>query len=91
MLEPVRSEAELPDRAVCLTTFSHFLIVNKTSLSHTHTNTRLYHQYPPPKMSAWEYHPQNLLSEMSLICEDSVSDDWITVFSSVRVSSHRGE
>ena len=44
MLEPVRPEALLPDRALCLPTFSHFLIViilrvillellNKTSLS----------------------------------------------------------
>jgi hypothetical protein len=32
MLEPVRPEAELPDRAH-LPTFSHFLIVHKTSLS----------------------------------------------------------
>jgi hypothetical protein len=30
---PVRPEAVLPDRALCLPTFSHFLIVNKTSLS----------------------------------------------------------
>jgi len=30
---PVRQEAVLPDRAVCLPTFSHFVIVNKTSLS----------------------------------------------------------
>jgi hypothetical protein len=29
MLEPVRPEAVLPDRALCLPTFSHFLIVNK--------------------------------------------------------------
>ena len=35
---PVRPEAVLPDRALCLPTFSHFLIVNKTSLSHTHTH-----------------------------------------------------
>jgi hypothetical protein len=33
MLEPVRPEAELPDRALCLLTFSHSLIVKKTSLS----------------------------------------------------------
>jgi hypothetical protein len=42
MLEPVRPEALLPEqeqikdiiiRALCLPTFSHFLIVNKTSLS----------------------------------------------------------
>jgi hypothetical protein len=33
MLEPLRPEAVLPDRALCLPTFSHFLIVNKTSLS----------------------------------------------------------
>jgi hypothetical protein len=32
MLEPVRPEAVLPDRALCLPNFSHFLIVNKTSL-----------------------------------------------------------
>ena len=30
---PVRPEAVLPDRALCLPTFIHFLIVNKTSLS----------------------------------------------------------
>ena len=29
----VRPEAVLPDRALCLPTFSHLLIVNKTSLS----------------------------------------------------------
>ena len=29
MLEPERPEAVLPDRALCLPTFSHFLIVNK--------------------------------------------------------------
>jgi hypothetical protein len=39
MLEPVRPEAVLPDRALCLPTLSHFLIVNKTSLSHTQTHT----------------------------------------------------
>ncbi len=33
MLEPVRPEAVLPDMALCLPSFSHFLIVNKTSLS----------------------------------------------------------
>jgi hypothetical protein len=33
MLEPVRPGAESPDRALCLPTFSHFVIVNKTSLS----------------------------------------------------------
>ena len=29
MLAPERAEAVSPDRAVCLPTFSHFLIVNK--------------------------------------------------------------
>jgi hypothetical protein len=33
LLEPVRPEAVLPDRALCLPTFSHFFIVNKSSLS----------------------------------------------------------
>jgi hypothetical protein len=33
VLEPVRPEAVLPDRALCLPAFSHFFIVNKTSLS----------------------------------------------------------
>jgi hypothetical protein len=33
MLEPVRPGAVSPDRALCLSTFSHFVIVNKTSLS----------------------------------------------------------
>jgi hypothetical protein len=33
MLKPVRPEAVSPDRALCLPTFSHFVIVNKTSLS----------------------------------------------------------
>jgi hypothetical protein len=33
MLEPVRLGAASRDRALCLPTFSHFLIVNKTSLS----------------------------------------------------------
>ena len=31
VLEPVRPEAVLPDRALCLPTFSHLLIVDKTS------------------------------------------------------------
>ena len=34
MLEPVRPKAVSPDRALCLPTFSHFVIVNKTSLIH---------------------------------------------------------
>jgi hypothetical protein len=33
MLEPVRPGAVSPERALCLPTLSHFLIVNKTSLS----------------------------------------------------------
>jgi hypothetical protein len=33
MLEPVRPEAVSPDRVLCLPTFSHFLIINKTSLA----------------------------------------------------------
>ena len=33
MLEPVRPEAVLLDRVLCLPTFSHFLIVNKSSLT----------------------------------------------------------
>ena len=33
MLEPVRPEAMLPGRALYLPIFSHFLIINKTSLS----------------------------------------------------------
>ena len=33
MLEPVRPEAVLPDRALCLPTFSHFVIVSKTPFS----------------------------------------------------------
>jgi hypothetical protein len=32
-LEPVRPGAVSPDRALCLPSFSHFLILNKTSLS----------------------------------------------------------
>jgi hypothetical protein len=44
LLEPVRPGAMSPDRALCLPTFSHFLIVNKTSLPlsspiHIHTQT----------------------------------------------------
>jgi hypothetical protein len=39
MLEPVRPGAVSPDRALCLPTFSHFVIVNKTSFS------------PPPPLS----------------------------------------
>jgi hypothetical protein len=35
MLEPVRSQAVSPDRAWCLRTLSHFMILNKTSLSPT--------------------------------------------------------
>ena len=33
MLEPVRPGAVSPNRALCLPTFNHFVIVNKTSLS----------------------------------------------------------
>jgi hypothetical protein len=33
MLEPVRPGAVSPDRELCLPTLSHFVIVNKTSLS----------------------------------------------------------
>jgi len=33
ILEPVRPGAVSPDRALCLPTFSHFVIANKTSLS----------------------------------------------------------
>ena len=33
MLEPVRPGAVSPDRAMCLHTFSHFVIVNKYSIS----------------------------------------------------------
>jgi hypothetical protein len=33
MLEPVRPGAVSPDRALCLATFNHFVMVNKTSLS----------------------------------------------------------
>jgi len=32
ILEPVRPGAVSPDRELCLPTFSHFVIVNKTSL-----------------------------------------------------------
>jgi hypothetical protein len=32
ILEPVRPGAASPDKALCLPTFSHFVIVNKTSL-----------------------------------------------------------
>ena len=39
MLEPVRPEAVLPNRALCLQTSSHYFIVNKTSLSLTHTHS----------------------------------------------------
>jgi hypothetical protein len=37
MLEPQRPGAASPDRALCLPTFSHFVIFNKTSLPHTHS------------------------------------------------------
>jgi len=33
MLEPVRPGAVSPERALCLPNFSHFVIVNKPSLS----------------------------------------------------------
>ena len=46
MLEPVRPEAVLPNRALCLPTLSHLLIVNKTSHTHTHTHT-----HTPPWLS----------------------------------------
>jgi hypothetical protein len=39
MLEPVRPGAVLPDRALCLPTFSHFLIVNKTSYYTSHLSS----------------------------------------------------
>ena len=44
VLEPVRPGAVSPDRASCLPTFSHFLIVNKTSLFISLSLT----QYPLP-------------------------------------------
>ena len=48
MLEPVHPEAVLPDRVLCLPTFSHFLIVNKLfSLTHT-----LSPPPPPPLLLA---------------------------------------
>ena len=39
MLEPVRPGAVFPDRALCLPTFSHFLIVNKTSYCTSHLSS----------------------------------------------------
>ena len=47
MLEPVRPEAMLPDRALCLPTFSHFLIVKKTSLP-LPLSLSLSHSLSPP-------------------------------------------
>ena len=40
MLEPERPEAVSPDRALCLPTFSHLLIVNKTFISLARSLTR---------------------------------------------------
>ncbi len=60
-LEPVRPEAVLPDRALCLPTFSHFLIVNKTSLSLSLSllpSPRLLPPPPPPPPPpplSWEH------------------------------------
>jgi hypothetical protein len=46
MLEPVRPGAVSPDRALCLPTFSHFLIVNKTS---SLSPLSLGSEAPPPR------------------------------------------
>jgi hypothetical protein len=53
MLETVRPEALLPDRALCLPIFSHFLIVNTTSLSIKllYLSFSLSHQNPPRMFS----------------------------------------
>jgi hypothetical protein len=42
MLEPVRPKAVSPDRALCLPTFSHFVIVNITSRTHRFFVSRAY-------------------------------------------------
>jgi uncharacterized membrane protein YgcG len=49
MLEPVRPDAVSPDRALCLPTFSHLLIVNKTSLSLTLSLPSPAHPSPTPR------------------------------------------
>ena len=46
ILEPVRPEAVLPETALCLPTFSHFLIDNKISLSLSLPETPMY-KYSP--------------------------------------------
>ena len=50
MLEPVRAEAVLPDRALYFRTFSHFLIVNKSSLSLSLPPSLS----PPPSLLAYD-------------------------------------
>ena len=52
MLEPVRPGAVSPDRALCLPTFSHFLIVNKTSLSLSLSSSAPAHSKPFCNMAA---------------------------------------
>ena len=47
VLESVRAEAVLPDRALCLTNFCHFFIVNISSLS------------PPTQTKTWVSPPRS--------------------------------
>ena len=52
MLEHERAEAVFPDRALYLPTFSHFLIVNKASLSFSSTLLSE-RRYGAPTPSSW--------------------------------------
>jgi hypothetical protein len=66
ILEPVRPGAASPDRALCLPTFNHFVIVNKTSLSHTHTHT---YSIPPSPPSLFPSIPHSLpLCPLPRVC-----------------------
>jgi hypothetical protein len=65
MLEPVRPGAVSPDRALCLPTFSHFLIVNKTSLSLSQSKQTTFCEPPPVRPRHHSSH-QVLISLLSL-------------------------
>jgi hypothetical protein len=56
MLEPMRPGAVSPDRALCLPTFSHFVIVNKTPLSLSLSLCLSVSLSCPLSPSCWKYY-----------------------------------
>jgi hypothetical protein len=90
MREPVRPGAVSPDRALCLPTFCHFLIVNTTSLSLTHSPSHspspssslslsLSLSPPPPPLSLCHTTVREMALKRSLRCgtwEQSPPRSW---------------